>query len=104
MIAHFTTALLGFSAVLAAVIVIRLLRGDIHLRDMLTSRAGRGMEPERVQAVIVALLLPAAYAAQVFAEARGDELALKLPDASEWMLALAAGSQTLYLGGKIARR
>lgn len=104
MIAHFMTAFLGFSAALAAVIMIRLLRGDIRMGDMLSSRAHGGMEPERVQAVVVALLLPAVYAAQVFAEARSGELVLTLPDASEWMLALAAGSQTLYLGGKIARR
>jgi hypothetical protein len=86
-----------FSAGLAAlfgVVVLRLLSGQINTRGLVGRTPG---------ALIVAIAIPVLYAVQALSVYRADPTHAVLPDAPEWMLVGAAGSQILYIAGKISR-
>jgi hypothetical protein len=83
---------------LALVIAIRILRGDIPLAGLL-STTGSGVDPERVQTLLVIGFVFAGYLTQFAAST--DPKAL--PEVPESLLVLLAGSNGIYLSGKVAR-
>lgn len=91
-------ALIGWLGVLALVLAVRILRGDIPLTGML-STSGRRIDPERVQSLLVIGFVFAAYITQF---AASTELRA-LPEVPDSLLVLLAGSNGIYLSGKVAR-
>jgi hypothetical protein len=91
-------ALIGWLGLLALVIAIRILRGDIPLAGLL-STTGSGIDPERVQALLVIGFVFAGYLTEF---AASTELK-SLPEVPESLLIVFAGSNGIYLSGKVAR-
>jgi hypothetical protein len=98
----FAGGLLVWFGLLAMLITVRVLRGDITAVGMLSeSSAGERVTPERVVAMTVVptvLLMYVLTALQV--DVRGDP---RLPDIPEALVSLLTASNGLYLAGKIAR-
>lgn len=92
-------ALIAWLGILALFVALSILRGDIPLAGLLSSRSG-GADPERVQSLLIVGFVLVAYLVE-FADLPSDATAL--PDVPEALLALLAGSNGLYLSGKIAR-
>lgn len=99
----FVVIFLAVLATLFGVVLLRILSGQINTRGLMGSSASAPIEPERLQALIVAIGIPVIYAAEVISAFRADPTLAALPDAPEWMLVGAAGSQVLYMAGKISR-
>ena len=99
-----TTIFLAILLTLFGVIVLRLLSNQINVRGLIAGHAAGGVEPERLQALIIAIALPTFYAADAIAAFRSNETLTALPDAPEWMLITAGGSQILYVIGKLSRQ
>ncbi len=102
--------MLAWLAVLAAVVTIQALRGDLHMGGMLRardrSRRGR-IDPERVAMLFVTVAVMGGYALSALAgEPSFNEQSgrARLPDIPEMLLALLAGGNATYLAGKISRR
>ena len=96
----------GFEIWLAALAVLVLWGLVTHaerLRGLLATEAGGGLEPERLQGLLVFIFGAGSYVL-ASAKALGSPLPLhELPDVSQTMLTVLTGSQVLYLGGKIGR-
>ncbi len=90
---------MAWLALLALVIAIRILRGDIPLDGLLSSGSG-GVDPERVQSLLVFGFVLVAYVSEFAGLPSG---AKALPEVPNSLLALLAGSNGVYLSGKIAR-
>jgi hypothetical protein len=95
-----------FLAALAAMILIRLLSGQINTRNLLYGRMSDGtpyLSPERVQLMIFTVWIGLFYLLETF-ETRvvnvTKETAHTLPDIETKTLAMLGGSQTVYLLGK----
>lgn len=99
--------LAAWLSALAAVIALRLLRGDINTKGLLQARADvETIDPERVTMMIITLLAIGGYAINALsAGATFNEQTnlYQLPDAPDALLVLLAGGNTLYLAGKISR-
>jgi hypothetical protein len=91
-------ALIGWLGLLALVIAMRILRGDIPLAGLL-STTGAGIDPERVQALLVIGFVFAGYLT-AFATSTDPR---SLRDVPESLLIVLAGSNGIYLSGKLAR-
>lgn len=103
MVVPIVSVFVALLSLLSATIVLRLLSGAINLSGLLATENGGGVEPERLQAVAVAVGVPILYAIDVVEAFRAEETLTALPGMPEWMLVVAGASQTLYVGGKIAR-
>ena len=90
-------------ATLFGVVLLRVLSGHINTSGLVSSSASAPVEPERLQALIVAIGIPVLYAVEAISAFRADPMLMALPEAPEWMFAAAAGSQALYISGKITR-
>jgi len=89
--------MLAWLAAVAALIAYRLLTGGINTRGLLTDGTTGRLSPERLQ-----LLLATLASVAVFAQ---DSLANQtFMDPSAYMLSGVAGSQGLYVVGKLIRR
>jgi hypothetical protein len=98
--------LLTWFGLLALLIVVRMLRGDIGVTGFLKDRkAARGIAQERVVSMVVFPFVIAMYAI----EALNADLALDaggrpmMPDVPDYLLTLMVGGNGLYLAGKILR-
>jgi hypothetical protein len=87
---------------LVAVCVYRLITGAISLRGVLTSEAGGGVIPDRIQAVVITLGACAAYLSVGIGQL-GDPAVHALPEVPEFIVNVLLGSQALFLGGKVLR-
>jgi hypothetical protein len=94
----FGYVLLAWLAALALIIAYRILRGDISLQGILTTADG-SVDPERVQTLLVSFFV----LGTLIIEAPSSASRGSLPNVPESLLVLLAGSNSLYLGGKIAR-
>ncbi len=92
-------ALITWLVLLALVIALGILRGDIPLNGLL-STGGSGIDPERVQSLAVVAIVFGGYLMEVVGAPSG---ARTLPEVPESLLLLLAGSNGLYLSGKVAR-
>jgi hypothetical protein len=92
-------ALVAWLGAMAALVGYRLLWGGRPLLGLL-SNEGRSVDPERVQALLVVLFVAGAY---IVTAMGADHSSRTMPDLPEGLLALLAGSEGLYLGGKLAR-
>lgn len=101
----FTAGLLAWFGLLAMLIAMRALRGDIINIGFLADKLGAGVAPER--ALMVAIF-PAVVAAYAYSALTGEVPMINgrpsLPEVSPHLLALLTGSNSIYLAGKIARR
>lgn len=93
-------------AALAAIVLLRLL-GNGRLGELLyTSKpggaAGNDIDPERVQLIVVSLGAIGYYFVQGIQAAATGPIS-SLPEASAALNAVLAGSNTLYLSGKLLR-
>jgi hypothetical protein len=99
-------AILPWLFLLFAVILLKLLRGDINTTGLLRTRPGGPMDPERVTILAASLFAIGAYALEVLENGAlldpktGDYI---MPDAPESLLLLLGGANGLYLAGKLMR-
>jgi hypothetical protein len=98
----FETGLLVWLALLAAIVIGRVLNGDIDATGLLQHGAGDGaVAPERVVSM---LAFPVVLVTYVLNALHADvSVHAALPDLSDNMILLLTGGNGLYLAGKIAR-
>jgi hypothetical protein len=94
----FGYCLLAWLFALAAIIALRMLSGKIPVQGILTT-AGGDADPERVQSLLVTAFVIGA----LITDLPGSVERRSLPEIPQSLLLLLAGSNSLYLGGKIAR-
>ncbi len=92
--------LLAWIGALVVVVAYRMVQGDIPFDGLLSSDGDR-YDPERVQSLAVFLFVIVAYLGGALA---GTAEHHRLPDIPASLLALLAGSNGLFIGGKIARQ
>jgi preprotein translocase subunit SecY len=104
LITHYLeVGLLIWFALLAAVVLIRTMRGDIPMQGLLQHSKGRGkpVAPERMLSMSVFPVVLISYAiAAMHTDASATH---SLPELSNNLLMLLTGGNGLYLAGKIAR-
>jgi len=88
--------------VLLVGILFKLFNGKIRTAGLLARSAGAGIEPERVQALVLSIAAAATYAALALGTLSTDKPAL--PEPPDWVLGSVVGSQSLYLLGKWFRK
>jgi hypothetical protein len=100
------TGLLTWLALLALLIAVRVLRGDIRVSGFLADNKTRSrLAPERVVAmaafpfVLLTYVMTALHADLSVANGRPV-----MPDVPEYLLSILTGGNGLYLAGKISRR
>jgi hypothetical protein len=92
------TALLGWLAALAAIVLLRLFQGRINLRGLASDRAGGRATTDRLALVAITLGGAAFYFITAM-KAPGVEM----PPPPDALLFLLGGSQAAYLTGKFVR-
>lgn len=92
---------------LAALVIARILRGDIRATGLLTHRLdvdGGGVAPERVVLMATFPFVVGVYVLNALhADISGATGRPSLPDVPQYLLSLLTGGNGLYLAGKIAR-
>jgi len=103
-VAHmFAVGLLVWFALLAVLIVMRVLNGDIFAAGMLLqNESDPGIAPERVLAMASFPAVIIGYA-MVALHADVSTAHPSLPDVPETLISLLTGGNAVYLAGKIAR-
>jgi hypothetical protein len=97
----FEIGLAAWFALLAAIVIWRVLVGAIDMRGMLQHDPAEGVAPERLVSLIA---FPTVLVSYVLGAMHADlNAAHSLPDISENMILLLTGGNGLYLAGKIAR-
>jgi hypothetical protein len=99
----FAAGLLVWFALLMALIVMRVLNGDIFVTGMLQQdESDTGVKPERVVAMAT---FPAVIIAYAMTALHADVSSTHpiLPDVPETLISLLTGGNAIYLAGKIAR-
>ena len=100
----FEAGLLGWMALLALLIALRILRGDIRVDGLLLNNGDDAtVAPERAltMAIFPVVIVSYAYTAlNMNVDVPGP---VRLPDVPDSLLNLLLGSNGLYLAGKIAR-
>ncbi len=103
-------------ASLAFFLLRNLLNGDLHTQGLLRTQARDArLDPERVQLLVLTFgsvgyyALSALNGEATYVEVPTDVEGVKekvrsLPDAPAWLLSIFAGSNAVYLGGKIIRK
>ena len=95
------TGLALWFLLLAAIVIWRVLVGEIDMRGVLQHDRAEGVAPERLVSLIA---FPTVLATYVLGALHTDlNAAHSLPDISENMILLLTGGNGLYLAGKIAR-
>jgi hypothetical protein len=95
-----STGLQLWLAALALILLLRLLRGEASITEMLMTHRGGGFAPDRVQGLLISLFAVGTLIVQAF---RPDAPQASLPDVPEAIVVLLAGGNGLYLAGKVAR-
>jgi hypothetical protein len=102
-----TAGLLTWFCLLALLITVRVLRGEIRTSGFLTDRniAGSHVAPERVVAMVAFPFVLLTYALTALhadlSVVNGRPI---MPDVPEYLLTILTGGNGLYLAGKISRR
>ncbi len=95
----------GWLALLAALILYRCVNGRINLNGLLARserHAADGLpSPERVQLLFAFLIAVVAYARLTIHSMHGAQPPAALPEAPVELIALFAASHGIYLGGKL---
>jgi hypothetical protein len=104
LVAHLVEfALVAWLAVVAAFVVVQMLRGRIPLAGLFEAKT----DPAGTSALNLdrhqLLILSVGYAVYYVVQALHLEQGSAMPDVPSSVLYLLAGSQAVYLGGKIAR-
>ena len=100
----FAVGLLVWFALLALLITLRVMRGDIQASGMLLhDESDANVKPERVVAMAVFPAVIIGYAIAALHTDVAKAMHPSLPDVSETLIGLLTGSNGLYLAGKIAR-
>lgn len=84
---------------MAALLGWRILTDSRMTRGLLSERDGRGLAPERVQALAISVSVVGMYVLSGVHELQAGRFA----EASPELLSIMAGSQAVYLTGKVAR-
>jgi len=101
----FAYGLLIWFALLAALIAVRILRGEISISGVLANDgngAGVDVHPERALAVAVFPAILIYYVIQALHADLSGAIP-SLPDVPDFLVTLLTGSNSIYLAGKIAR-
>jgi hypothetical protein len=99
----FAAGLLVWFALLAVLIVMRVLNGDIFVAGMLQqTESDSGVIPERVLAMMTFPAVIIAYAMMAL-HADVSSAHPSLPDVPETLITLLTGGNAVYLAGKAAR-
>lgn len=103
----FAAALLIWLIVLFVTIAYRVISGSVNVAGLFRTRAAAGgragaVEADRLQLFIAFLLTLAFYAKDAVAQTQTG-VPTGLPEAPEELIAILAGSNALYLSGKIGR-
>jgi hypothetical protein len=99
------SALLIWLSLLALLIAVRLLRGDIGTAGLLRHDLSDSVAPERVVAIIAFPFVLALYTLNALhSDVSGTSGPPSLPDVPSDLLSLLTGGNGLYLAGKIARK
>ena len=102
--------LIAWLGLLAMLLSVRILRGDISAAGFLVGRLqarGAPVEPERVVAMVAFPMVLGLYALTALhadMSVIGPTGRPVMPDVPEFLLTLLMGGNSLYLAGKIARR
>jgi hypothetical protein len=99
----FATGLLVWFALLAVLIIMRVLNGDIFATGMLLqSESDSSVAPERV---LVMASFPAVIVGYAMIALHADVSTAhpSLPDVPETLISLLTGGNAVYLAGKVAR-
>lgn len=104
--ALFAGGMLAWMSLLALLIAVRALRGDIRVEGFLQATgAERTVAPERMVAMVI---FPTVLLMYAMTALTADPVAASgrptLPDVPELLLTLLAGGNSVYLAGKIARK
>lgn len=100
-------AVLPWLFLLFAVVVLKLLRGDIKTAGLLRTHPGGPIDPERVAVMGTTLFVLGGYALTALDTGAIFDTATKtyhMPDVPESALVLFAGANGIYLSGKLLRR
>jgi hypothetical protein len=100
---------IAWLAVLAGLVTVKTLRGDINTNGLLHSVQGGEPDPERVASVATTLAIAGYYVIQTLGTPlddlyHADTRAYFMPDLPGEMLALLGGSISVYVTGKFLRR
>jgi hypothetical protein len=99
----FAAGLLGWFALLAVLIVMRVLNGDIFAAGMLQhDESDAGVAPERVVAMMTFVAAVVGYATMAL-HAKVSSTHPSLPDVPETLVNVLTGGNAIYLAGKAAR-
>ena len=90
-------ALVAWFVLLAAVIVLKMLRGRILLRGLVSGAPGDRAQGHRLQMMLVTIGVAVGYLVEALHGAPGAAM----PDISEPVLFAVLGSHGVYLGGKL---
>lgn len=99
--------LLGWLGALTAIILVKMLRGDINATGLMRSANGADADPERVTLVMLTVAVSLYYLVHTLgvpvAELEGADGKFYMPDLPGEALVLLGGSQSAYITGKIFR-
>ena len=90
-------ALVAWFILLAAILVLKMLRGRILLRGLVSGAPGDRAQGHRLQMMLVTSGVAVGYVVEALHSPAGGTM----PDISEPVLFAVLGSQGVYLGGKL---
>jgi hypothetical protein len=93
----------GVLGAFAAVVLLRMVRGDIRLVGLLRPTPGDPISAERVQMLVVTLGVMGAYLLQVADSIAMVRVTHRLPEPSDLVLGAAGGSNAVFLALKTLR-
>jgi hypothetical protein len=99
-------AILPWLFLLFAVVLLKMLRGDINTAGLLRTRPGGRIDPERVATMAATLFAIGAYALTVLhtgATFDPETQRFYMPDVPESILVIFGGANGVYLSGKLLR-
>ena len=99
----FAWGMLAWLALLAIYIAIRIIRGDMPLRGMLSQRIDGPATPERMLGLLITVVIAVVYvhtALQIDLNAPGP---LRLPELPDQFMNMLLGANGIFLAGKLAR-
>ena len=98
-------AVLPWLFLLFAVVLIRMLRGDINTTGLLTTTPDGRLNPERVVLLAATIGALAGYALQTLSTEICDPTTgvCSMPEPPDSLLVLFAGANGIYLSGKLTR-
>jgi len=99
-------AVLPWLFLLFAVIILKMLRGEINMSGLLSDKPGGAISPERVSSLAGSIFAIGAYAFSVLAIGAPEDPTTgkpTMPDVPASLLVLLASVNGVYLSGKLIR-